>query len=200
MKRLESEIVTAVLLAAGESRRMGDFKQLLRLGDKTFVEHCVDQLLASGVGELIVVTGHRDSDVQHAVGRRPVRFAHNADYRSGMASSIKCGIRAASENAGAFLIALVDQPQIQAETVSHLIQAYEKERTGIVIPRYDGRNGHPILLDGRLKEEILNMNLEEGLREVVRAHADEILRIDVSSRAVVDDCDLPEDFQRLLGS
>lgn len=200
MGQVERGIITAVLLAAGESRRMGDFKQLLRLGDKTFVEHCVDQLLASGVGEVIVVTGHRESDVQRAIGDRSVRFAHNAEYRSGMASSIKRGIRAASENARAFLIALVDQPQIQAETIRQLIQAYEVKPAGIVIPRYDGRNGHPILLDGRLRDEILNMSLEDGLREVVREHADEVLRIDVSSRTVVDDCDLPEDYQRLLGS
>jgi len=197
---MESEMITGVLLAAGESRRMGDFKQLLPLGEKTFVEHCVDQLLASGVGELIVVTGHREWDVRQALGGRPVRFAHNADYRSGMASSIKCGIRAASEKARAFLIALVDQPQIQAETIRHLIQVFDQGQARIVIPRYDERNGHPILLDERLRDEILNMSEEDGLRQIVRAHESEIQRIDVSSRAVVDDCDLPEDYDRLLSS
>jgi len=193
-------MITAVLLAAGESRRMGDFKQLLRLGEKTFVAHCADQLLASGVGELIVVTGHREGDVRQALGDRPVRFAHNADYRSGMASSIKCGIRAATEKARGFLIALVDQPQIQAETIRHLIQVFEKGKPRIVIPRYDGRNGHPIILDERLRDEILNMNEEDGLRQVVREHEGETRRIDVSSRAVVDDCDLPEDYDRMLSS
>ena len=193
-------MITAVLLAAGESRRMGDFKQLLRLGEKTFVEHCVDQLLASGVGELIVVTGHREGDVRQALGDRPVKFAHNADYRSGMASSIKCGIQAASEKARAFLIALVDQPQIQAETIRHLIQVFDHGQARIVIPRHVGRNGHPILLDERLRSEILNMSVDDGLRQIVRAHETETQRIDVSSRAVVDDCDLPEDYGRLLSS
>jgi molybdenum cofactor cytidylyltransferase len=193
-------MITAVLLAAGESRRMGDFKQLLRLGEKTFVEHCVDQLLASGMGELIVVTGHREGDVRQALGDRPVRFAHNADYRLGMASSIKCGIRAATEEARGFLIALVDQPQIQAGTIRHLIQVFDEGHARIVIPRYDGSNGHPILLDERLRNEILNMSEEDGLRQVVRAHESETQRIDVSSRAVVDDCDLPEDYDRMVSS
>ena len=193
-------MITAVLLAAGESRRMGDFKQLLRLGEKTFVEHCVDQILASGVGELIVVTGHREGDVRKALGDRPVRFAHNADYRLGMASSIKCGIRGASEEIRAFLIALVDQPRIQAETIRHLIQVFDEGNARIVIPRYDGSNGHPILLDERLRNEILNMSEEDGLRQVVRAHESETQRIDVSTRAVVDDCDLPEDYERMLSS
>jgi molybdenum cofactor cytidylyltransferase len=117
-----------------------------------------------------------------------------------MASSIKCGIRAASEKARGFLIALVDQPQIQAETIRHLIQVFEKGKARIVIPRYDGSNGHPIILDERLRDEILNMNEEDGLRQVVREHEGETRRIDVSSRAVVDDCDLPEDYDRMLSS
>src|SRR6266481_1581854 len=105
-------MISALLLAAGESRRIGDFKQLMKLGDKSFVEHCVDNLLASSVGELIVVTGHRESEVQRAIGDRRVLFAYNSEYRSGMTSSIKRGMRAVSENSKACVLALVDQPRI----------------------------------------------------------------------------------------
>lgn len=193
-------MITAVLLAAGESRRMGAFKQLLPLGGKTFVEHCVDQLLASPVDEVIVVTGHRRADVERAVGDRPVRFAHNDDYRSGMASSIKCGIRAASETSRAFVIALVDQPQVDAGAVGALVRAHEKQQPAIVVPTYHGKNGHPILVDARLKQEILSMDVGGGLRRVVRAHAGEVVRVEVSSPAVVTDFDLPEDYERLRSS
>src|SRR4030095_10625589 len=102
-------MISAILLAAGESRRMGEFKQLLGIGDKSFVEHCVDNLLASRVDELIVVTGNRDWDVRTTVGKRPVRFAHNADYQSGMASSIKCGCAALSDDSPACVLRVVDR-------------------------------------------------------------------------------------------
>jgi len=195
-------MITAVLLAAGESRRMGEFKQLLLLGDKTFVEHCVDNLLASKVDEVIVVTGHRESEVRGAIGTRPVEIVHNPDYQSGMASSIKCGVRQMSNNAEACVISLVDQPRIDAATIDRLIQvykdAYDRGPSLIVIPTYGGRGGHPILLDLALREEILTMDPEIGLRRVVLAHSGAIARVPVSSAEVLEDCDVPEDYERLL--
>ncbi|HSE38948.1 MAG TPA: nucleotidyltransferase family protein, partial [Blastocatellia bacterium] len=172
-------MISAILLAAGESRRMGQFKQLLRLGDKSFVEHCVDNLLASRVNEVIIVTGHREFEIRREVGDRPVRFAQNPDYRSGMASSIKCGVRSVSEEARALVLALVDQPQISSSVIDLVVEAYEREPAPIVVPVYEGKTGHPILLDLTLKEEILSFDPEQGLRQVVRAHRDQILRVEV---------------------
>ena len=194
-----SIMISAVLLAAGESRRMGEFKQLLPFGDKTFVETCAVNLLESHVGEVIIVTGHREPDVRRAVGNRPVRFVHNSDYQSGMASSIKRGVEAVSQDSQACIIALVDQPQVGAGVINRLIQTYERRSHPlIVIPSYEGKNGHPILFDISLREEILDMDSEQGLRQVVHAHADLIARVEVSSPAVLEDCDLPEDYQRML--
>lgn len=191
-------MISAVLLAAGESRRMGDFKQLLRLGDKSFVEHCVDNLLASRVGEVIVVTGHRESEVRRAIGARRVTFAYNPEYKSGMASSIKRGVHALSANVQACVLALVDQPRIEADVINRIIETYENAQPLIVIPTYEGKNGHPILLDLSIKEEILNMDPVQGLREVIHAHRGETRRVEVSDRRVLEDCDLPEDYQSML--
>lgn len=191
-------MISAVLLAAGESRRMGEFKQLLRLGDKTFVEHCVDNLLLSRVGEVIVITGHRDSEVQRALGDRPVRFAYNSQYQSGMASSIRRAMEAVSENAQACVLALVDQPRIAPNVIDRIIETYEEARPLIVIPTFEGRNGHPILLDLALKEEVLNMDSSLGLRSVVHAHSSRIARVDVSDSEVLEDCDVPDDYERIL--
>jgi CTP:molybdopterin cytidylyltransferase MocA len=191
-------MISAILLAGGESRRMGEFKQLLRLGEKTFVEHCADNLLASRVDELVIVTGHRKSEVERSVGDRAVKFAHNHDYRSGMASSVKCGVQAISHGSQAFVIALVDQPTIGAHVVDSLIETYESMRPLIVIPAYDGRTGHPVLFDVSLKDEIQFMDPERGLRAVVKAHSNEIAWIEASDRSVLEDCDLPEDYARLI--
>jgi molybdenum cofactor cytidylyltransferase len=191
-------MIGAVLLAAGESRRMGEFKQLLRLGEKTFVEHCVDNLLASNVDEVIIVTGHRDSDVRDAIGNRLVKFVHNPDYRSGMATSIKRGVAEVSDCAKACIISLVDQPRIDTATIDAVIETYASGRSLIVIPTYGQKNGHPILLDTSLRGEILSMDPEIGLRQVVLAHPEAITRVAVSSRAVLEDCDSPGDYERLL--
>lgn len=191
-------MISGVLLAAGESRRMGEFKQLLELRNKSFVEHCVDNLLASRVGEVIVVTGHRESEVCRAIGDRRVRFAHNPEYQSGMASSIIRGVEAVSQNARACVLALVDQPWIDASVINRIIETYEKAQTLLVVPTYEGKNGHPILLDISLKEEILRMDPARGLRQVVGAHLREIAHVGAADRGVLEDCDLPEDYERIL--
>jgi molybdenum cofactor cytidylyltransferase len=191
-------MVSALLLAAGESRRMGTFKQLLQLGEKSFVEHCVDNLLASRVGEVIVVTGHREFEVRRAIGERRVTFAHNSDYRSGMTSSLKRGLQAVSETSSACVVALVDQPRIEPNVINRIIESYEKARPLIVVPTYRGQNGHPILLDLTLKSEVLNIDESQGLRVVVHAHANETARVEVCDQRVLEDFDSPEDYERLV--
>lgn len=196
-------MIAAVLLAAGESRRMGDFKQLLRLDDKTFVEHCVDNLLGSRVDQVIVVTGHREAEVRRVIANRPVDIVHNADYQSGMATSIKRGVQCVSDTADACVISLVDQPRIDTAVIDSLIEAYndsaaERSNSLIVIPTYGEKNGHPILLDLVLRDEILAMDCESGLRQVVLAHSDAIRHVPVSSERILEDCDVPEDYQRLV--
>lgn len=189
-------MVSAIVLAAGESRRMGSFKQLLTLGGKTFVECVVDNLLASEAREVVVVTGHRDSDVQAALAGRQVLFAHNPQYREGMASSVKTGISALGDDAVACLIALVDQPEIDIEVFNLVIDTYRKESPLIVLPTYAGRRGHPILLDLKLKDEILEMDPRLGLRQIVNSHPDESRFVEVSTETILLDFDTPEDYRR----
>lgn len=189
-------MISAILLAAGESKRMGAFKQLLPFEGKTFVQCAVDNLMASGADEIIVVTGHRASDVRAALQDRAVIFAHNADYKSGMSTSIKHGIEAVSKDAEAVLIALADQPQIKAEVIRQLIETWKKDRPLILVPVFDGRNGHPVIFDISLKGEILSVNPREGLRQVVLAHKDEVLRVEATD-AVLIDFDLPQDYNRI---
>jgi molybdenum cofactor cytidylyltransferase len=187
-------MVSALLLAAGESQRMGQFKQLMPFRGKSFVQCCVDNLLASRAREVIVVTGHRAEEVRNALSGRSVRFAHNPDYRQGMSSSIKCGIRAISDRASAVIIALVDQPHIGTDIFDLLIATYEKDRPLIVVPSYGGRVGHPVLLDMRLKEEILAMDPSIGLRQVIGAHQQDTARVEIGDQSILKDFDSPEDL------
>jgi molybdenum cofactor cytidylyltransferase len=190
-------MISAILLAAGESRRMGSFKQLLPLSGKSFVRCCVDNLLASKVSEVIVVTGHQESLIREELAGRPVKLAHNTDYRRGMGSSVKRGLEAVSTNSDAVLVALVDQPQIAPDIIDKVIDAYEAERPLIAIPAYHGRNGHPIILDMRLRDEIAGMDPELGLRQVVHAHAAGVATVAIETEAVLIDFDYPEDYRRI---
>ena len=190
-------MISAILLAAGESRRMEAFKQLLDYGGKSFVECCVDNLLASRADEVVIVTGHRDADVRRALAGRAVTFVFNDDYRAGMSSSIKRGVASLTEKTDAILIALADQPHIGVPVIDQVIDAYRRLRPALVVPTYGGRNGHPIVLSARLRPDILGFDDNVGLRQVVHAHGGQAIYTEVGSEAVLLDFDYPEDYERL---
>ena len=191
--------LAGVVLAAGESRRMGRPKQLLPFGEGTILERVVDTLLAAGVGEVIVVLGHLADRVRAVLGDRPVRAVVNASYRQGMLSSVKCGVRAISSERGAALFALGDQPHVDSAVVSEVIREYRAGEAGIVIPRYGVKKGHPIIIDlQRYREAILNLPEHVGLNALMQEHADDVRLIDMATEDIIRDIDVPEDYTREL--
>ncbi|MBI3650101.1 MAG: nucleotidyltransferase family protein [Acidobacteria bacterium] len=191
-------MISAILLAAGESKRMGDFKQLLHLNGKTFVECCVENLLVAGLQEVFVVTGHRDAEVRQALAAYPVHFVFNANYKAGMSSSLQCGVAALAEKTTAIVIALADQPQLDAEIIQSVIAAFAQARPAIAVPVYDNRRGHPIVMDAKLKAEILALDPQQGLRQVVAAHQAETLFVNLPDDRILIDFDYPQEFQAYL--
>jgi len=193
---MDSITISAILLAAGESRRMGEFKQLLPFRGKPFVVCCVENLLASRVAEIIVITGYRGAEVKEALADYSIKITFNSDYQLGMGSSVKCGIRATRKDATAFLLALADQPQISTQMINRVIAAYEEAMPLIAIPRYREKNGHPIIFSSLLREEALAMGVETGLKPVIHAHRAQTLFVEVEDDLILTDFDTPEDFQR----
>ena len=193
-------MISAILLAAGESSRMeGAFKPLLKWGTRTVISACVDNLRNSRVGEIIVVLGHRASEIRETLAGSGVEYAINPEYKLGMLSSIKTGFGQLSSQPTAVLIALVDQPMVTAEIIIALIDAWESNNKKIVVPVCQGKHGHPIILSRELQEEIMVLEdaSPEGLRTLINAHRDEILEVPIASSSVIEDIDLPEDYQRL---
>lgn len=188
--------VVAVLLAAGTSSRMGDFKQLMPFRGRTIVEACVETLLAADVDETIVVVGHRGDEVEAAVARHPVRVVRNEDYLAGMSTSVKTGVAAAAD-AAAVLVCLCDQPHIPVHVFDAVVAAYRETGAPIVVPTIAGDTGHPALFDMSLRDEILAVDPNEGLRSVTYAHRGERLRVPVDTVGVLDDMDTPDDYERL---
>ena len=135
--------MAAIVLAAGQSRRMGLNKLLLPFSQSTVIETIVTEVRAGGVGDIVVVTGHKREWIEARLVRYPVRYVFNPDYaRAEMLASIQVGLRALAENVAAALIVLGDQPRIQRDIIRCVIEAY---RPGaLIIPSFERRRGHPI--------------------------------------------------------
>ncbi|MGH8066946.1 MAG: nucleotidyltransferase family protein [Candidatus Entotheonellia bacterium] len=191
--------LAGIVLAAGESRRMGQPKQLLPFGERTILELVVDTILTAGVGEVIVVLGHLAQRVRAVLGDRPVRAVINEAYRQGMLSSVKCGVRAIGTGYDAVLFALGDQPHIACAVVSEVIGAYRTGNAGIVIPCYGGKKGHPIIINlQRYRDAIVNLPENVGLNALMQEHAKDVRLIDVTTDDIIRDIDVPDDYTREL--
>ncbi len=190
----------AIVLAAGESRRMGAPKMLLPFGKTTVIGHVVDQLLKSVIDEVYVVAGHQASRVTEELSGRPVSVVINPDYRAGMLSSVRCGLRALRPACEPILVALGDQPAITSSLIDRLAQAFTATDRGIVVPLYRGQRGHPLLFSQRYCKQILTRYDDVGLRGLLYAHPDDVLEYRVSTPAVLSDIDDPEDYRRELDS
>ena len=188
--------VAAILLAAGRSRRMGAFKPLLPFGNKTVIEHCVATLREAGIESIVVVVGHRGEEVRRQLKSFEVTFALNPDPESEMGASIACGIRELPESAKATLIALVDHPAVPQEVITALIDQWQSG-SRLVVPEFEGRGGHPALIDLRFREELLRLDPERGLRAFFEEHRPEVQRLPVSSPFVARDMDTWEDYRQL---
>jgi molybdenum cofactor cytidylyltransferase len=182
---------------------MGAFKPLLPFGAQTVIETCVGNLLAAGVGEIVVVVGHRAEEVRAHLSHLPVRFALNDRSGSEMGVSIARGVEELSFGdddaaaSGAVMIALADYPAVTAGEIGEVIAAHRRTGARIVVPQWQGRGGHPVLVGGSLRASLLNLDEAGGLRALFDAHAGEVLRLPVASEYVARDMDTWEDYRAL---
>ena len=188
--------ISAILLAAGRSRRMGAFKPLLPFGNLTVVESCVDYLQRGGIERIIVVVGHRGKEVQHELRHRTVFFAVNDDPSSPMAVSIARGVERVPPTADAVLIALSDQPAVPADAVSAVTTQWRKG-SKIIKPEFASQGGHPVLIDLIYRSELLNLPPEGGLKSFFSSHFKDVCRLPINSRLIVRDIDTWDDYLAL---
>jgi molybdenum cofactor cytidylyltransferase len=188
--------LAAILLAAGQSRRMGAFKPLLPFGDKTVIECCIDYLQQGGIETIVAVLGHRADEVREKLAGRSVIFALNSDPNSEMGASIAAGVRALPDSCEATLVALVDHPAVPATVVSKLIQNWQ-QGSRLIVPTWNGRGGHPVLVDLKFKTELLNLDATGGLRALFDAHQAVVARLPVDSPFIARDMDTWDDYLTL---
>lgn len=191
--------IAAILLAAGESTRMGRLKQLLPWAGTTLVAWQVGQLREAGAGDVIVVLGHEAERIRPAVPPE-ARVAVNEAYRQGRATSLRCGAAATPDDAEAVLILSVDQPR-PSWLSRLLIEHWRRERPLIVSPRFPRGYGHPILVDGSLLGELREVDDETlGLRAVIDRHISQARSLDVANGSVDVDLNLPSDYETALAA
>jgi molybdenum cofactor cytidylyltransferase len=188
--------ISAILLGAGESRRMGANKLLLPWGKKTVLTHCVDTLLRSTVKEVIVVLGDRTKVMEDQLGGRKVKVVINPKYRKGMSTSIQKGIGAIDPNSHGILIALGDMPFLGSRTVNSLIRTFSQGKGTIVVPSFRGRKGHPVIFHRRYKKELLQLEEDVGGKSIIERHPEEVRLVQIRSEGVIKDIDTWKDYKK----
>ena len=189
-------MICAILLAAGESRRMGTQKLLLPFGDETVVAHIVNQLLKTVVSQVYVVVGHQKQRVVEELSHLPVAIVENPGYKADMLSSVRRGLRALPGECQAVLLALGDQPALSTELVDEMARVFAEKEMGILVPAYQGKRGHPLLFAMRYRDEILTRYDDVGLRGLLQAHPEDVAEFEVSAPSVLSNMNVPADYRR----
>ena len=192
-------MITAVILAAGTSSRLGRPKQLLQFGDRTVIEHIVDRVLSTSAERVIVVLGHAAEEIGKTLGDRAVETVINPDYRTGQASSLTAGIRAAGDSE-AIVVLLGDQPGISSIAVENVIAEWRKSGKPIVMSRYGSNRSHPILFDRSVYLELLEIRGDQGARDVIRRDPTRVTTADSGSPDLPPDIDTESAYLSLLAT
>ena len=190
--------VAGVVLAAGESRRMGRLKALLPFGNRTVIEQVLHPLLQSDLVSITVVLGHRAEEIAAVLKALPVHLVTNPHYRDGMTTSVQAALRHITPLPDAYLLALVDQPQLGLTPVQRVLTAFNQTDKGVVIPTWKGKRGHPIILAARYRQDVLDLGPDQGLNLVTRGHPDDTLELPMSDDDILRDMDYQEEYEAEL--
>jgi molybdenum cofactor cytidylyltransferase len=194
-------MIVAVVLAAGESSRMGRPKALLPIEGKSFIERIVTELQRTAIEKIIVVLGHKAAELRPKIEHLPVTILVNPDYKNGQLSSLQVALRhllstSTPERIDGVVVHLVDHPYIDASLVDTMIRRFYDSQPSIVVPRFGERRGHPVIFSASLFRELLEAPLEEGAKAVVKAHRDATLEVETAEAGITIDIDTPDEYRR----
>jgi molybdenum cofactor cytidylyltransferase len=191
--------VTAIVLAAGLSTRMGGrLKPLLPLGELTVIERIISTLAACPLEEIVVVVGHQRQAIEQHLAGWDVRTVFNTDYATGeMLSSVQVGLRSVSAGSNAALIVLGDQPALESSVVAAVIAAYRDGLGSVIVPSFQMRRGHPLLIGRVWWQTILGLE-GKTLRDFMRGLGAEICHVPVNTPSIFQDMDTPAEYLREL--
>jgi molybdenum cofactor cytidylyltransferase len=184
----------SIILAAGESRRMGTPKMLLPFQDRTMIESVIANVAGSKAGNILVVLGAVREPLVQILDNSGVKFCCNENFKEGMLSSVQCGFKNLPGEYRAALVFQGDQPLITPATIDLMIDVYITSGKGIIIPVYKKRRGHPILIDKKYRDEIFLLNAREGLRSLAYRFERDVLEVDTGESGILRDFDTYEEY------
>ncbi|HEV2351111.1 MAG TPA: nucleotidyltransferase family protein [Terriglobia bacterium] len=191
-------MIPALILAAGESSRMGSDKALLAYRGSTFLEQVIETLRSAGLERVTVVLGHHATEIQRAVKIAGTEVLVNQDYHLGQTSSLQTGLRALNQpEVQAVVLCLVDHPAVSENVIKSLVATFRRSRAPVVIPTYQGQRGHPVLIARPLFAELLALNPTEGANSVVRKYHKATEFVEVKDDGIVIDIDDPKAYLEL---
>jgi molybdenum cofactor cytidylyltransferase len=195
--------IAALVLAAGQSRRMGRRNKLLEeINGMPMVRHVALALGASQVAKTIVVTGHEDTKVRQALDGLDVGYAHNPDYEQGLSTSLRAGLEALGDDTGidGVVICLGDMPSVTPLLINRLIAAFRPaEGRAIVLPTHDGKRGNPVLWDRRFFDAMKTVAGDVGARHLLGENEELVTEIEAGDDAVLLDIDTPQALKAARG-
>jgi len=201
-------MISAILLAAGQSKRMnGENKLTKEIQGAPLIKHSVKSILASSIDELIVVLGHQKETIEKLIDKnKKIKFVYNKNYKNGISSSIQAGLRIISKKMEAFFICLGDMPDVNQNIYNKMIKTklnYNKKlkpnfKKEIFIPTYEKKNGNPVLFTKHMKEKIMQISGDDGAKELIEIYKSKALHIPVKNRGITLDFDIQEDFNPSL--
>lgn len=193
-------IVSALILAAGQSSRMAQHhKLLLPVGNKPLIAHVVDQVLQACVAEVIVVLGHQAHRIRATLSPRPVRFAINENYMLGLSTSIKAGLAACQPTSDAVLMCLADQPFVTSVEIDLLISRLKQmPLASIAVPIFNGKQGNPVLFKLCHRQAMDQLTGDVGCKSIIERHRLETLEVEMLNDHVLRDVDTPTEYNELL--
>ena len=193
-------MISAIVLAAGESKRMGQTKQLLDWEGRTILQRVLENLSRSRVDEVILVLGHEADRILQALDTHQAKVVINKNYKAGMITSIQQGLINLNDKVEAFFIVLADQPAVGPEIFDRLISEFRRvtPQKNIVLPAFRGRRGHPALFSGKYRKEALRIEGDVGFRQVLQEHPEEILTVEMETDSILQDIDTPDDYRKQL--
>lgn len=192
-------MIDAIILAAGESKRMTKPKPLLTFGDHTFLEQIISVLKLSNVDRITVVLGAQAETVKKSIELSETNIVINKDYSKGQLSSLIVAIEYTPKETEAILVCLVDMPFITKEVVDEIISKFKQTNSPIIVPVYNKKRGHPVLFSKSLFNELTNAPQEQGARYVLYSNEEKILELDTPESGILVGINTPDDYKFHLG-
>jgi molybdenum cofactor cytidylyltransferase len=177
---------------------MGKQKLRMPLGQRSILEHTVDNYRNSGVDEIIVVVGHEADETKQLLAHQPVTVVHNPRYNDGIGTSISAGVQHIKETTQHIMIALADQPYIRSNIIDYLVDMHRNSNKGITIPVYKGARGNPAVFNISYKKELLELQGDTGGKQVTDRHPDDVLEVDMEFEEVTIDIDTMDSYYKAI--